>query len=283
LNLQAGNYSVWIQDAKGCKKNQTVVLNQPIGFSTIVDIQNIEGCNGDATGIIDFSINGNTSPYTYSWYYNEVPVNESTSSIYNLLSGNYDITVTDYNNCKMTYSYLITEPEGISLNTYPQFASCEEKNDGSITTTVIGGTSPYYYLWGSSETTVNGTTTGDIYNLSKGYYSLRVSDSKGCTLSKEDIFVDFDGLNGCIEIPSGFTPNNDNIHDEWKIYGLLDFPDVVVEIYNRWGQEIFSSQGYKNPWDGKYNGVDLPTAAYYYVIELNESDKVFNGTVTIKR
>ena len=71
--------------------------------------------------------------------------------------------------------------------------------------------------------------------------------------------------------------------DEWVIYGLNDFTDVIVKVYNRWGQEVFSSVGYNQPWDGKYNGVDLPTAAYYYVIEINESDKVFNGTVTIKR
>jgi gliding motility-associated-like protein len=274
LNLQAGNYSVWIQDVKGCKKNQTVVLNQPIGFSTIVDIQNIEGCNGDATGIIDFSINGNTSPYTYKW--TTVP-EEHTSSIYNLSSGNYEVEVTDANSCEITYSYFVSEPEAIFLDYDIQLASCEEKNDGAITTMVIGGTAPYYYQWGTGE------TSSDIFYLSKGQYSLSVSDSKGCTLPIEYFDVSFDGLNGCIEIPSGFTPNNDNIHDEWVIYGLDDFPDVVVKIYNRWGQEIYSSQGYKNPWDGKYNGVDLPTAAYYYVIELNESDKVFNGTVTIKR
>ena len=92
--------------------------------------------------------------------------------------------------------------------------------------------------WGTGE------TTSDIFYLSKGQYSLSVSDSKGCTLPIEYFDVSFDGFNGCIEIPSGFTPNNDNIHDEWVIYGLSDFPDVVVKIYNRWGQEIYSSQGY---------------------------------------
>jgi len=272
LNLEAANYSVWIKDANGCKKNQTVVLNQPIGFSTIDDIQNIEGCNGDATGSINFTISGNTPPYSYSW-----SNNESTSSISGIVVGNYEVTVSDANSCEMTYSYFVSEPEAIFLDYDIQLASCEEKNDGAITTMVIGGTAPYYYQWGTGE------TSSDIFYLSKGQYSLSVSDSKGCTLPIEYFDVSFDGLNGCIEIPSGFTPNNDNIHDEWVIYGLDDFPDVVVKIYNRWGQEIYSSQGYKNPWDGKYNGVDLPTAAYYYVIELNESDKVFNGTVTIKR
>ena len=41
MNLQANNYSLWIMDANGCTKNQIVVLNQPIGFSTIVDVNNI--------------------------------------------------------------------------------------------------------------------------------------------------------------------------------------------------------------------------------------------------
>ena len=271
-NLQSGNYSVWIKDANNCEKSQTYSLAQPNGYSTDVIIQNIEGCNGDATGSIDFILSGNTPPYSYNW-----SNNESTSSISGIKVGNYEVTVSDANSCEMTYSYFVSEPEAIFLDYDIQLASCEEKNDGAITTMVIGGTAPYYYQWGTGE------TSSDIFYLPKGQYSLSVSDSKGCTLPIEYFDVSFDGLNGCVEIPSGFTPNNDNIHDEWVIYGLSDFPDVVVKIYNRWGQEIYSSNGYYKPWDGKFKGVDLPTAAYYYVIELNESDKVFNGTVTIKR
>ena len=114
-------------------------------------------------------------------------------------------------------------------------------------------------------------------------YSLEVTDANGCAADMETVSVEFEGLNGCIEIPSGFTPNGDGIHDEWSIYGLYNFPDVVVKVYNRWGQEMYSSEGYEIPWDGKYQGVDLPTATYYYVIQFTDSGKVFNGTVTIKR
>ena len=48
------------------------------------------------------------------------------------------------------------------------------------------------------------------------------------------------------------------------------------------GTKSVFSEGYSVPWDGKRNGVDLPIATYYYVIELKDSGKVFNGTVTIK-
>jgi gliding motility-associated-like protein len=272
INLDAGNYSVWIKDAKGCEKNQIVVLDQPTGYSTIVNIVDVVNCNGDETGSIDFALNGNTPPYSYSW-----SNNQSSSSINNLSAGNYDVTVSDANNCEMIYYYLVNEPEPMVLVYNVQPASCEEKNDGSINTVVTGGAFPISFQWGTGE------TSASIFNLSKGIYSLYVEDAKGCFLPTEIIELGFDGFNGCVEIPSGFTPNNDNIHDEWVIYGLNDFPDVVVKVYNRWGQEVFSSSGYTNPWDGKYNGVDLPTAAYYYVIELNESGKVFNGTITIKR
>jgi gliding motility-associated-like protein len=275
-DLQADNYSVWIQDANGCEKHEVAVLNQPIGYSTSVIITNVEGCNGESTGSIDFTLSGNTPPYTYNWSDIDTSVS-SSPSIYNLTAGNYDVIVSDANNCKMTYSYLVIEPNALNLQYDTLPASCEEKNDGAITTVVTGGTPPYSYLWGNEE------TSSDLFNIEKGTYSLYLEDSKGCSLPIEVIEVGFDGFNGCIEIPSGFTPNNDNIHDEWVIYGLDDFPDVIVKIYNRWGQELFSSSGYPMPWDGKYNGVDLPTATYYYVIELNESDKVFNGTVTIKR
>lgn len=272
INLQAANYSVWIKDANGCKQDTTIILSEPVGFSTLVDIEDVEVCNGDATGMINFTLSGNTPPYNYSW-----SNGESTSSISNLNAGIYELVVSDMNNCKMSYSYIVGEPEKMDLVYDIQLASCEEKNDGGITAIVTGGNPPIYYQWG------NGETSSDIFNLNAGTYSLYVEDSEGCSLPIEIIELGFDGFNGCIEIPTGFTPNNDNIHDEWVIYGLIDFPDVVVKVYNRWGQEVFSSLGYNKPWDGKYNGVDLPTAAYYYVIELNNSDKVFNGTVTIKR
>ena len=165
----------------------------------------------------------------------------------------------------MTLSYTVTP------------ASCAEKYDGSIITFVTGGANPITYEWGNNE------NTADIYNLQKGTYSLLIEDGNGCTLPLESIEVEFEGYDDCIEIPSGFTPNNDNIHDEWRIGGIDDYPNILVKVYNRWGQEVFSSSGYNFRWDGKHNGIDLPTATYYYVIELNESDKVFNGTVTIKR
>ena len=230
-NLSSGNYTIVIRDQNGCMKDSSVILDEPIGYSTIVNLEDVEGCNGDATGSINFSVSGNTPPYSYNW-----SNGESTSSIYNITAGTYNIEVTDANYCSINYSYVIMEPIAMTLSYTVTPASCAEKYDGSIITFVTGGANPITYEWGNNE------NTADIYNLQKGTYSLLIEDGNGCTLPLESIEVEFEGYDDCIEIPSGFTPNNDNIHDEWRIGGIDDYPNILVKVYNRWGQEVFSSR-----------------------------------------
>jgi gliding motility-associated-like protein len=105
--------------------------------------------------------------------------------------------------------------------------------------------------------------------------------------------------NGCIEVDSvkitaipkigvvdGFTPNGDGINDIWEIDFINDYPNIEVEIYNRWGEKLFYSKGYNNPWNGEYKGKILPTGTYYYIIRLNDPEEkmpVITGPVTIVR
>ncbi|MED5317838.1 MAG: gliding motility-associated C-terminal domain-containing protein, partial [Bacteroidota bacterium] len=73
-----------------------------------------------------------------------------------------------------------------------------------------------------------------------------------------------------IEVPNAFSPNNDASNDTWNIYGLSQFPTSTIEVFDRWGQSVFRSVSYPNPWAGKNRGVDVPAGTYYYVIHLNE-------------
>lgn len=83
-------------------------------------------------------------------------------------------------------------------------------------------------------------------------------------------------------IPGGLSPNGDLVNDSWEIDGLLDYPDAQVLVFNRWGQQVYSGNSTSAPWDGTHKGNDLPTADYYYIIELGNGEK-FNGVVTLKR
>lgn len=79
-------------------------------------------------------------------------------------------------------------------------------------------------------------------------------------------------------IPNAFTPNGDGEHDTWQIQGLDRFEEIHVVIFNRWGA-IVSERYDRQNWDGLLNGKPLPTATYYYLLELD--DNVFEGTVSL--
>lgn len=87
-----------------------------------------------------------------------------------------------------------------------------------------------------------------------------------------------------LDIYNTFTPNGDGINDTWTIGRIEKFPNCQVSVFDRWGQNIFKSIGYAQPWDGTNKGKNLPMAAYYYVIELNSLDvKIppITGTISI--
>lgn len=72
-----------------------------------------------------------------------------------------------------------------------------------------------------------------------------------------------------IDFFNAISPNGDGINDNWEILGIQKFPRAEINVYDRWGQNVFRSIGYASPWDGTNRGKKLPTGSYYYVIELN--------------
>ena len=98
----------------------------------------------------------------------------------------------------------------------------------------------------------------------------------GCTYM-DDVIVEVKRL---ISPFNTITPNGDDQNDVWEIFGINDYPQSKVSIYDRWGQRVFSSVGYKEPFTGE----GLPTATYYWVIELNILQGVaqpYTGFLTI--
>lgn len=100
----------------------------------------------------------------------------------------------------------------------------------------------------------------------------------GCTYS-DQVIVEVVRL---IDPPNTITPNGDGHNDVWEIPNIRDYVQADVSIYDRWGQRVYHSVGYKEPFDGK----NLPTATYYWYIDLNDvqgrSDP-YTGYITIVR
>ncbi|MFW5877815.1 MAG: gliding motility-associated C-terminal domain-containing protein, partial [bacterium] len=70
-------------------------------------------------------------------------------------------------------------------------------------------------------------------------------------------------------VPQIITPNGDGINDYWEITHVDYFENNKLEIFNRWGNKVFTAKPYHNHWNGiSDRGVDLPEGTYYYILEL---------------
>ncbi|WP_017259042.1 T9SS C-terminal target domain-containing protein [Pedobacter arcticus] len=110
-------------------------------------------------------------------------------------------------------------------------------------------------------------------------YTLLVTSKDGCMVADEVfVTVHIDPM-----IPNVFSPNADGINDTWSIKYLETFVKANIRIFNRGGQQVFFSNQYTTPWDGRYNNADVPVGVYYYIIEPNNGRKKYTGSITLLR
>ncbi|WP_298782176.1 tandem-95 repeat protein, partial [uncultured Polaribacter sp.] len=110
-----------------------------------------------------------------------------------------------------------------------------------------------------------------------------------------DSIPDHIDITNCELIPNGFSPNGDGVNDTFVIPGLSEYPNFKLEIYNRWGNQVYdyNNNGRTNPiWWGGYStgrltiapSKQLPTGTYYYIIYFNDGTKEpINGWVYLNR
>ena len=179
--LSIGNYTVTVTDAKGCSITQTYIITQPQFLaSEILSFTNVI-CNNGNTGEATILPTGGTPNYTYLW-----SNSQSSATATNLSAGIYYVTIRDANNCFTTSSVTITEPTAIlGAITSITNPTCYGGSDGSIISSVSGGTPSYAYLWNSNpqQTTANAT------NLHSGNYSLTITDANNCTRTIDTTLV----------------------------------------------------------------------------------------------
>ncbi len=90
------------------------------------------------------------------------------------------------------------------------------------------------------------------------------------------------------EVLDGFSPNGDGTNDEFVISWIDQYEKVSIQIFNRWGNVVFSEDTYLNNWDGKANtgmsiGNELPVGTYYYIIHIHDTGEKMNGYIYLNR
>jgi len=175
-----GNYDVTITDSNGCfvSLENIIVIATPAVNSSIL-ITKSPLCYGDETAVLTAIANGGTLPYKFLWR------NGKTSNLIDSLTvGDYQVTVTDANDCISIASSTLKEIpklEAVLLST--ENVRCHNESNGSIRTKAIGGKPPYTYVWNNFE------LSNVLLNTRAGTYTLTVTDSQGCKDTLSNIAV----------------------------------------------------------------------------------------------
>ena len=275
----AGSYTITITDANGCSIIDTIVIN---ALTPVV-----ANAGNDTTFCVGGSLtldgSGSINATTYQWI--QLPsltvISNSATTVVIPIGGTTTYVLLATNGvCTSSDTIIVTSSPGPAANAGPDqtIITGMSATLGGSPTGPPGST----YVWtpttglGSSSTSnpsasPSGTTS----------YTVIVTDANGCVGSDTMNLI----VVPMIKFPNGFTPNADGINDFWEIDNIQLFPNCQVEVYNRWGELLFNSTGYNPPFDGRYNGKDLPVGTYYYIIKLNDPlfPDVYTGPLTIMR
>jgi gliding motility-associated-like protein len=282
--LSSGNYSISILDSLGCSAGSQTLAVVPT-LTVIADAgQNFSVC-ANADVVISASLSVGADKFMWS----TVPDNFTVST-----SSNVNINILETTLLQL-YAESTVQPgcfdtSLVKINVFerPYLDVGRQSYTMAVyASTVIGG-NPTALSTGPSLT----WTPADYLNDANAFnpvasntldvtYTVSMLYGAGC-LESDTVQV---SIVPEVNPLSGFSPNGDGKNDFFVIDYIDQFPNNEVEVYNRWGDRLFYSKGYQDPWDGTFKGQALPVGTYYYVIHLNHFayKKPLTGPVTIFR
>jgi gliding motility-associated-like protein len=268
--LCAGEYTLVIMDQNGCVIEEDFEITEPAALDLIIAPSNATctGMNDGVAAVVDI---GGTGPVEVTFQPEDLDLSE-------LYAGVYPVYAIDSVGCEVQDTIFIGVDvvTDMELFMFSSPETCWNEDDGTATIAVIGGFLPLSYYW---DDPLEQNTSTAIGLPADEWYTVIIIDSLGCTLDTA-VFIDHNA--GCFFISTALTPNGDGYNDTWTLGGFEYFSDVVVQVYNRWGQVLYESKGYSVPWDGRHNGKKLPVADYYYIITYSKNELPLTGTVTLK-
>jgi gliding motility-associated-like protein len=163
-------------------------------------------------------------------------------------------------------------------------ASIEACEGSSINLSVQGGNTyewqPCYNLNTCTEAVVTALVDSNIT------YTITATDLNACKDTAQISLKKLPDENK-VYIPTAFTPNNDGLNDKFGVKSDMPLSDFHLNIYNRWGKVIFSSNNQNKKWDGLLNSITLPSGVYVWLLTYKNAQGCLNrklhGTIVLMR
>ena len=183
--LSAGEYTIYVKDAKNCSVSKDTVIYEPAALAVAIDSTDITCYDGE-NGSIALTVTGGTGAYNYAWT-GPNGYTGNAASIETLKAGRYTVQITDANNCTLDTAVTLVQPEEltITVDNYSDI-TCHGLNNGTIIVSSEGGTGDHVYSLN------DGTFTGThqwMYQLGENDYTITVKDDNGCTASTDPIHI----------------------------------------------------------------------------------------------
>lgn len=207
-------------------------------------------CNGWMVDV-PLDVTGGSAPYTYAWN-----TGATTDTLYGVPAGTYWVVVTDSAGNTGTDTIILVEPPLLQDTATAVVPNCFGQSNGLIDIGVIGGVSPYTFVWS------HGATTEDATGLGPGTYSVTISDANGCsTTSSYSIVMD------SLDLSTGRTLLGDTVlvppalDPLWRLtmfQGVSSQPGNPAEVVGRnaaWPVPLPGSQWLSSQPNGALNAL----------------------------
>jgi gliding motility-associated-like protein len=236
-------------------------------------------CEGQMVSIMGFA-SGNQPPFTYLWTYPDGTTTENDPFIFGASqanAGDYTLLVTDVMGC--------TDQKSVHLEVSPNPVAAFHGTDtlevepGYI---LSAGAGLAHYLWNT------GDTMESIEITAEGRYAVGMASLLGC-VGKDSIYLKITSEelpSKYFYVPNAFTPDGDGNNDIFYAFpNDNDISHFSMQVFDRWGGRVFSSDDISQGWDGKKNDTDCPGGVYVYRITFRvdgvEEEQVLAGTVAV--
>lgn len=257
----AGTYTVTVTDANGCigTNNTDIIINTS---PTIIASNTGPYCVGDT---IRFS---STIGDNYLWSgpngFTSISQNNIISNASSMNNGVYTVTTTNLNGCSASATTLIQI--NANPNSLPFYSPQEPTLGSGVNFSNSSCCNIASWIWNIDGNTI--FNSDHFYSFDQpGSYngSLIVINDFGCADTQTFTIIITEETS--IYIPNTFTPNGDGLNDIFFIYGR-SIKSMELKIFNRWGQELFTSNDQAKGWNGKTNNnsIDAPQGVYAYTI-----------------
>ena len=263
FNIPSGNYSVSIEDAKGCSTEKQFTVKRPVPISVATIRNTISNCEPrEILEEFNISITGGTAPYSIQWSGGTVTNQNLTMATSQ--SGLYILTITDGAGCEYRESYQV-ENTDVMLNADIESIGFDQYNAFLVGIPVqfqnksIGNVISYFWDFGDGNSSIETNPIHTYQTAGEFEIKLQAIDAFGCLLelTKEIQIIDY-----FLVVPNVFTPNGDGIND-YFFPKFLNIEKLEFWVLNKWGETIFYTNDIQsNGWDGT-TGSDIAMPGNY--------------------